>query len=39
MNLLTWYSDISVKTSATTDKDARMLLRAIGIPFYGNMIR
>jgi len=37
--VLTCFEDISVKTSATTDKDARMLLRAIGIPFYGNMIR
>lgn len=29
---------ITIHTSATTDRDARMLLEAIGIPFYGKLV-
>ncbi|KAK4501925.1 hypothetical protein PRZ48_007735 [Zasmidium cellare] len=29
---------VTVHTSATTDYDARMLLQAIGVPFYGKMV-
>lgn len=29
---------VTIHTSATTDKDARMLLAAIGVPFYGKMV-
>jgi large subunit ribosomal protein L5 len=29
---------IFIKTTATTDRDARLLLRAIGIPFYGKLV-
>ena len=30
--------NIIVHTSAATDSDARMLINAIGIPFYGKLI-
>ena len=29
---------ITIHTSAKTDKDARLLLSAMGIPFYGKMV-
>lgn len=29
---------VMVHTTATTDRDARMLLSSIGIPFYGKFI-
>ena len=29
---------IVVHTSASTDYDARLLLRSVGIPFYGKLI-
>lgn len=30
--------DITVRTSATDDRDARLLLTALGIPFYGKFV-
>lgn len=29
--------DISIQTTATSDRHARLLLEAIGIPFYGEV--
>jgi large subunit ribosomal protein L5 len=29
---------ITIHTTARTDKDARLLLSAMGIPFYGKMV-
>ena len=30
--------DIIIHTTATTDRDARLLLGSIGIPFYGKLV-
>lgn len=30
---------ITLHTSARTDKDARLLLSAMGIPFYGKLVQ
>jgi large subunit ribosomal protein L5 len=29
---------ITIHTSASTDKDARLLLQQVGIPFYGKIV-
>ncbi|KAF2457229.1 ribosomal protein L5 domain-containing protein [Lineolata rhizophorae] len=29
---------VTIKTSAVTDRDARMLLRSMGVPFYGKLV-
>lgn len=29
---------ITIHTSATTDKDARLLLSAMGVPFHGKLV-
>jgi large subunit ribosomal protein L5 len=29
---------VTVKTTATSDRHARMLLSALGVPFYGKLV-